>query len=361
MSDTLAAKTVEFCSRLRRVHGFNIGPREALEAAQALELIGVRERPRVAAALRAIACSKPEEIELFDRAFDAFFASEQQGIAQRQHKHRRTRDVRDDTAAPARDFETKRQPESESAAQAWHAMMARYSPAAAAANPPAIPREGLDQALREATRLIARLRLGRSRRWKPQPRGERFDLRRTLRASLRTGGEVLEPHTLGHPLRNPRFVVLLDGSRSMSEHAPRMLQFAYALAKRTRRADAFIFSTQLQEVTRRLRAADRDGSYRLRDLGEAWGGGTRIGASLNEFVRKYSARLSEQTFVIIISDGLDVGEISQLQRAMREIARRSAAIAWINPDAADPNYAPAARGMAAALPYVTSFGSRVPA
>ncbi len=143
--------------------------------------------------------------------------------------------------------------------------------------------------------------------------GERFDLRRTLRASLRTGGDALEPRALGHPLRNPRFVVLLDGSRSMSEHAPKMLQFAYALAKRSRRADVFLFSTKLQDVTRNLRDADPRQSYRLDDLGEAWGGGTRIGASLTEFVRAYGARLTSDTFAIVVSDGLDVGEIGRLR------------------------------------------------
>jgi uncharacterized protein with von Willebrand factor type A (vWA) domain len=145
----------------------------------------------------------------------------------------------------------------------------------------------------------------------------------------------------------------------MSEHTPRALQFAFALCKRTRRADAFVFSTQLQDVTRRLREADRDRSYRLPNLGEAWGGGTRIGASLSEFVHTYGARLSDQTFVIIVSDGLDVGEISRLRKAMREIARRSAAIAWINPDADRAGYEPSARGMSAALPYVTIFTSFV--
>ena len=287
-------------------------------------------------------------------------------MPQTQHRHRRTRDVRSDAPAPAQTVEIKRQPESESLSDAWQAMVARYSPSAAASNPPAIPREGLDEAMREADRLIARLRLGRSLRWKPQKRGERFDLRRTLRASLRTGGDLIEPHTLGHPLRNPRFVVLLDGSRSMSEHAPRALQFAFALCKRTRRAEAFVFSTQLQDVTRRLRALSshrvilslsKDDTMQLGDLGEAWGGGTRIGASLAEFVRRYGARLSDQTFVIIISDGLDVGEIAQLQKAMREIARRSAAIAWINPDADRSGYEPSARGMAAAMPYVATFTS----
>lgn len=355
--DTLVAKTVEFCEQLRAVHGFNLGPREALEAVQALEIVGIRTRRRVAAALRAICCSKPEEIEPFDRAFDAFFASEQPGISQRQHKHRRPRSERDETAAQTESAEIERQPDSESAADAWQALLARYSPSASAANAPAIPTQGLGKALREADRLIARLHLGRSLRWKPQARGERFDLRRTLRASLATGGDLFEPHTLGHPLRNPHFVVLLDGSRSMTEHVPRMLQFVYALCKRTRRATAFIFSTRLQEVTRKLREADRDRSYRLADLGESWGGGTRIGASLSEFLRKYGTRLSDQTFVVIVSDGLDVGEVPRLRRAMRELSRRCAAIAWVNPDAARPGYVPSAHGMQAALPYVTAFTS----
>ncbi|MFZ0365776.1 MAG: hypothetical protein WAL67_16375, partial [Candidatus Cybelea sp.] len=71
MNDHLAAKVVEFCERLRSVHKFNIGPREAIEGVRAMELVGLRDRRRVAAALRTVCCSKPQEIELFDRAFDA--------------------------------------------------------------------------------------------------------------------------------------------------------------------------------------------------------------------------------------------------------------------------------------------------
>ncbi|MGB8909493.1 MAG: hypothetical protein WCC84_12170, partial [Candidatus Cybelea sp.] len=95
MNDNLAAKVVEFCGRLRGVHKFNIGPREALEAARAIELVGVRDRRRVAAALRAVCCSKLEEIELFDRAFDAFFASAAPGSAHPTRRRRRTRPVCD--------------------------------------------------------------------------------------------------------------------------------------------------------------------------------------------------------------------------------------------------------------------------
>ena len=234
-------------------------------------------------------------------------------------------------------------------------MHARYSPAAAAGDVAVIPQEGLDAAQVRANELVTRIRLGRSQRWKPQVHGARFDLRRTLRASLHTGGDAIVLHRLGHPLRNPRFVVLLDGSRSMEPYAGPMLQFALALCRRTRRADAFLFSTELRDVTRDLRDAARHGSYRLEGLGEAWGGGTRIGANLNAFVRRFGSRLTSQTFVIIFSDGLDVGEIPELERAMREIGRRSAAIAWINPHAGEPGYAPSVRGMQAALPYVDIF------
>ena len=205
--------------------------------------------------------------------------------------------------------------------------------------------------------MIARLHLVRSLRWKPQARGERFDLRRTLRASLRTAGDVVVPHRLGHPLRDPRFVLLLDGSRSMAEHGPRMLQFAYALCRRTRRVSVFLFSTKLRDVTRKLRDAGRGARYRLDDLGEAWGGGTRIGASLTECVRKHGAHLGDRTFVIVISDGLDVGDIPLLKHAMRELSRRCAAIAWINPHAAEPGFTPSASGMQAALPYLNLLAS----
>ncbi len=374
MRDDLASNVVEFCSRLRNEHGFITGPRETREALRALETVGVRERTRVAAALRSVCCSRPEDIALFEQAFNAFFSSESLGAPQLAQAQRRTRPAsnrrqeRDRTDAqrpqqrPPQDdldggsLRTSAHPEGESLAESWQGMRARYSPdASVSPEPPSIATDGLDAALAEANRLIRRVRLGRSLRWKPQPRGTRFDLRRTLRASLRTGGDVVATRMLGHPRRNPRFVLLLDGSRSMSEHAGRALQFAHALCRRTRRASAFVFSTQLRDVTRELRAAGRTGPYRLADLGEAWGGGTRIGASLSEFVRRYAARLSDRTVVIVISDGLDVGDVAQLKRAMHEIARRCASITWLNPHAGEPGYAPTAGGMLAALPYVTAL------
>jgi uncharacterized protein len=197
------------------------------------------------------------------------------------------------------------------------------------------------------------VRLGRSRRWAPSRSGPRFDLRRTLRAALRTGGDPVALHRLGPPRRNPRFVVLIDGSRSMAEHASPSLQFAHALCRRTRRAHAFVFSTEMHDVTGALRDP-RQAGRALRDLGDAWGGGTRIGANLTAFVRASAAQqLQPDTVVLIASDGLDAGDTAALERAMRALRRKSAAVVWLHPHAAGPNFRPAAAGIRTALPYVT--------
>ncbi len=136
-------------------------------------------------------------------------------------------------------------------------------------------------------------------------------------------------------------------------HAGPILQFAHALCRRTSRAHAFVFSTGMRSVTRALRAPEQAGRT-LPDLGDAWGGGTRIGANLAEFVRASGTQLLQpDTVVLIASDGLDAGDIAALERAMRALRGRSGAVVWLNPHAAGPTFVPSAGGMRAALPYVT--------
>jgi uncharacterized protein with von Willebrand factor type A (vWA) domain len=203
-----------------------------------------------------------------------------------------------------------------------------------------------------AARLLERLRLGRSRRLRPMLRGHRFDLRRTLRASLAYGGELIHPRLIGRPPRHPRVVILIDASRSMAPHAAITLAFARALVRRTDRAEAFVFSTELARVTRDLRAGG------LPPLGHAWGGGTRIGESLAAFLRDHGERLlGRETVLIIASDGLDVGDPDRLRNAMGTLHRRTCALVWVNPLVGTAGYEPSARGMLAALPYVTTLAA----
>jgi len=225
----------------------------------------------------------------------------------------------------------------------------------------------LGELLRAASALIRQVRLGRSRRWRALPRGPRFDFRRTLRASLHTGGDPVSVRFQGHPRRAPRFLVIIDGSRSMEPYAALMLRYAAALTLRSggRRVEVYSFSTGLTRLTPSLRhALDRQRgaahgfwSFRLPDLGEGWGGGTRIGENLLRLARDASAHLTPDTVTLVLSDGLDTGPPETLARAVRELSRRSGHLIWLNPLAGMKGYLPIARGMAAALPYLDVFAA----
>ena len=212
---------------------------------------------------------------------------------------------------------------------------------------------------RDAARgLVRRLELGLSRRWVPARTGRRFDLRRTLRASLQTGGVPVGPRWRWRPRRVPRFVVLVDGSRSMSGAASTAMTIAAALAGVTPRIEMFTFSTALQRVTGDLRRATAGVRVTIESERDAWGGGTSIGACLRACLRSPEGRrIGRDTVVIIASDGLDVGEPDTLRSAMHDLRTRAAAVVWLNPLLDTPGYEPTSRGMRAARPFITTFAN----
>jgi uncharacterized protein with von Willebrand factor type A (vWA) domain len=208
-----------------------------------------------------------------------------------------------------------------------------------------------------AAALVRRVQTGASRRWHAAPRGPRFDFRRTLRTGLRTGGEAVVPRWRAHPRRRARFVLLIDGSRSMGELASPALDAAIALSALSPPTETFTFSTGLRRVTTDVRRAAA-GTTRTVHVEHAWGGGTAIGAALDEFLLRFGERLlGIGTVVVIASDGLDVGTPDLLRDAMARLARRSAAIVWINPLLDTPGYEPSAAGMSVARPYITLLAS----
>jgi hypothetical protein len=236
---------------------------------------------------------------------------------------------------------------------------ASYSPLEARSADDAPDLMQVETEWRDAARsLVRRVHIGLARRWRPASRGLRFDLRRTLRASLQTGGEALAPRWLRRRVTRPRFVLLVDGSRSMSAYARTALQVGVAMTSVTVRVEVFTFSTALQRVTPDVRRAAAGERRRLERLEYAWGGGTTIGVCLEQFVRRFGERLlSRDTVVIIASDGLDVGDIDTLGGVMRTLHRRAASVVWLNPLLATPAYEPTASGMRVARPYVITFAS----
>jgi len=335
---TLTGVVAAFCRYLRE-HGFRIGIAEAEDALHALETIGIQHRARVRAGLRAVVCGKREELRTFDQLFEAFFGDRE--LIEREH----ARPAPDSQAIPSRNERNAEQNPT------WEALVAKYSAAPGHSEPPRIVRDRSGEVSRAADALVRAVALGRSRRWKPQERGVRFDVRGTLRASLHSGGDPVRLRRFGHPRRNPRFALVVDGSRSMTEHAECIMQFAHALVRRSRRARVFVFSTELREITSELRTS------KLPDLGEAWGGGTRIGAMLRKFLRSFGSSLNDDTIAFVFSDGLDFGSPGVLAAAAAELGRRCAALIWVNPDAAVPGYVPATRGMRAVIPFLDALVS----
>lgn len=377
IASTLSAGIVAFCAWLRNHADFLIGPAEERDALRAAEIIGVEHPQRLRRALRLVLCSKHDELAVFDQAFTAFFLDRRPGRPQPSYapRHTRERSKSEDSVQKAGDHagrasEAKHatgdapsrrgEPIFGSTAPAtkehWQTLLARYSAQAARAEVPAIAARDVRQYLQTADRLVRSVHLGHVRRWRPQASGHRFDIRRTLRASLHTGGDPVALRFLGHPLRNPRFILLIDGSRSMATYGSVMLEFGYALVRRSRRAHVFLFSTALCDITSQLRRAAPFGEHRVTGVDDAWGGGTRIGESVHRFVDQWGSRcLNDETVVIIYSDGFDVGDVDRLGRAMREIQRRCACVIWVNPLANTPGYAPAAKGMRAALPSIDAL------
>jgi uncharacterized protein with von Willebrand factor type A (vWA) domain len=197
----------------------------------------------------------------------------------------------------------------------------------------------------------------RARRTRPSTKGDRVDVRRTLRRSLRTRGEPFERAWRGRRLRGRPLVLLLDVSGSMSPYARALVQFGYAAMAAGRRVEVFCFGTRLTRVTRTLRTRDPDRA--LREIGRSvadWEGGTRIGDSLKTLLDGWSQRGALRGAVVVLcSDGLERGDPELLRSQMERLGRLAHRVVWVNPLKGSPRYEPLARGMAAALPSVDVF------
>ncbi|MGQ0574183.1 MAG: vWA domain-containing protein [Pseudonocardia sp.] len=212
-------------------------------------------------------------------------------------------------------------------------------------------------------RLMARLRLvpprRRTRRARPARRRRRPDLRRTVRACLRRHGELTELRWRRRRVKVRPLVLILDVSGSMADHSRALLQFAHSARRAggttagAQRVHVYCFGTRLTCITAPLRHRSPDAA--LRDAGRLvvdWEGGTRIGASLEQFVRTAGRRgICRGAVVVICSDGLDRGDPATLSAAMERLSRLCHRIVWCHPRLVDGR-APRTMGMMVAEPHV---------
>ena len=340
-------------ARVLRAAGLTEPLGNVLVYARALAATGLEHRGPVYWAGRATLVRRPEDVPVYDGAFDAFWGG-RPGM---------TWWVRPETVVVARDDDEdddSEEPDEDGADPEAETRTVRYSAVEilrhkdfAACSP---------EELAETRRMMDRLRLDgarrRSRRRAPSHRRRGHpDARRTVRAALRTGGEPVR-RSYREPTDRPRRVVLLcDVSGSMEPYARSLLRFLHVAVVGKGRVEAFALGTRLTRLTRELSGHDPDAALAAATAAVAdWSGGTRLGEGLRAFNDRYGVRgMARGAVVVILSDGWDRGDAAVLAEQMARLARVAYRVVWVNPLKATPGYAPLARGMAAALPYVDEF------
>ncbi|MGA9858005.1 MAG: VWA domain-containing protein [Solirubrobacteraceae bacterium] len=348
VADGMVGRLGDLTSVLR-AQGTRVGVGELLTAVRSLEAVDCTTREEVRLALRTVLCSHHRDLERFDLAFTAVYGDGEQAAARDPFEQLGSIEK---AALPRMGLSDPGggAPEegSDPVPAAWSNIellqekdFARYTEAEMAL--------ARDLIARLARRHPVRL----SRRTRPsRRRGHMPDLRHTVHASLRTGGEPLHRRWRA-PTQRPRKVVLVcDVSGSMAPYARMLLQYMHACVAARRRVEAFAFGTRLTRITQELTGRDHD---RALDRAAAavtdFSGGTRIGAAIAELNRVHGRRLGRGSVIVVLSDGWDRGEPEQLEAEMARLRRAAYRLVWLNPLAAHPDYQPLARGMQAAVPH----------
>ncbi|MBW3603104.1 MAG: VWA domain-containing protein [Actinobacteria bacterium] len=315
----------------------------------ALAVLDATRRGDVYWAGRLTLCGDHEDLDRYDRVFDAYFSGERSPVRPARPRAVRTL-VRQVGARPPAGDDGDEERKVVWASASTAELLRRRDFATLDADERALLARLLD-----AFRLPGESR--RTRRLRPAARG-RLDRARTVRDLLRRGGE---PARLRHrrPHRKPRRVVLLvDISGSMSVYASGLLRFAHAASRRRAAGtEVFTVGTRLTRVTREMSHRDPDTAMAAVSAAMPdWSGGTRLGSVLKEFLDGWGQRgTARGAVVVVLSDGWERDDVALLGEQMARLGRLAHRVVWANPRKGRPGYAPLAAGMAAALPHVDDF------
>ncbi len=351
---SLSANIVQFC-RYLRLKGFALGMAEETMALQALRLIDYSNRRQFALALKSVCCRTRNQQEKFDALFDAYWKELDHAVDARvkTNPKRATKLNRGDANFKSLQAWMKGNRTEETEETAAYSIQETLSQKDFSS----VPENELDQLVKSIRELSKKLAARLSRRYQKSGNNQLPDLRRTLRKNMRYGGELLQIAFRRPRRTRTKLVILCDVSQSMDLYTAFLLQFMFAFQQVYNRVETFAFGTSLQRVTAELKQDEfKDALTLLGGQHSTWGGGTRIGESLQQFVSSYAPRLLDKhTIVIILSDGWDTGNIGLVGESMKYIHRRSKKVIWLNPLANSPVYKPSAAGMLAAMEHIDVF------
>lgn len=358
---------IGFGRDLRR-RGLNVGTGRIVTFCRAAACLGALDREDLYWAARSTLISRPEDVEAFDAAFRDWFgggvrmvlevppeAAEEAEAAVRAAASEQGLGLEQERAVASEWHEAGEGEEVEG--EAAIRIVASASEVLRSKSFADLTEEERERVARLIRELAVQVPIRRSRRLRPSPSGSRFDVKRTLRRSLRTQGEPFHRAWRARGTRARPLVLLLDISGSMAPYSRALVQFGYAAMAAGRRVEVFCFGTRLTRVTRILRTRNPDRA--IHEIGRRvadWEGGTRIGESLKALLDGWSQRAALRGSVVVIcSDGLERGEPDLLRSQMAKLRRLAHRVVWVNPLKGSPRYQPLARGMAAALPSIDVF------
>ncbi|MFA1610676.1 VWA domain-containing protein [Halobellus rubicundus] len=391
---------LRLAARLRS-EGVAVPPSATMESARALAIVGLDDQTRAEHALRATMLSEATDTEAFESAFETFWHRLRSGLSAIGTDHDGPTAGDDGDGGDDRSVPT---PESASAASDEAGILEDAEPPEmsgegegdadvripterrhATGERPATTGEGdarrysavggrervdVDPAQLTSAevgaieRFVDALSTVPGRRRRHAAAGEQVAARRALRASLATGGAPIDLPSLEPVPSELRCCLLVDVSGSVLDTIDRSVLLAVAerLHASARSADVFLFDTDLVDVTPQFERAGGDPARALREAEVEWGGGTQIGAAFETLRRQHPYAVDRRTVVVVVSDGLDVGDPDVLARGITWLAKRAGAVIWLNPLAVSPEYEPRARGMATVEPYLDAlFGFAEPA
>jgi uncharacterized protein with von Willebrand factor type A (vWA) domain len=369
VSDGKFAENIMHFARVLRAAGMPVGPGKVLDAVRAVEIAGVGRRDDFYWILFSVFVNRYDQRELFDQAFHIFWRNPQimekmmgmllpmmdvppdlsqdqqemirrladaMGKGEQDSKEQDGEEIEFDTTLTYSAREVLQEID-------FEAMSAKE--------------------LAEARAAIARMRLPiaevPTRRFVANARGQRVDMRRSIRAALRSGGDIIPLRKRKRKRRHPPLVVLCDISGSMNRYSRMFLHFMHAITNDRDRVHTFVFGTRLTNITRYLRQKDVDIALdQVTEAVDDWSGGTRIGACFKSFNDHWSRRvLAQGAVVLIISDGLDRDAGSGLNKEMERLHKSCRRLIWLNPLLRYDGFQPKSRGVRAMLPHVDDFRS----
>lgn len=355
---------IVYFARVLRKSGMKLGPAAVRDAVEAVQVAGIGSREEFYWVLHSVFVKRREDHQVFDQAFKLFWRSRdlvEKMIAmfspvaiETERKEKLKAGETRVSQALFEGHEKSRPPEEKPIIDIDARETSSGNEVLRQQDFAQMTALELAQAKRAITELTLPFDLVETRRYKPSSTPRRIDPRATMRAAMRTGGDLILPRFRKRRKVHPPLVIIADISGSMSQYTRIFLHFMHVISEQRRGVHTFLFGTRLTNVSRQMRGKDPDEAVdqcvgAVRD----WSGGTRIGEALRLFNRKWSRRvLGQGAIVILITDGLERDSFEELETEIDRLHRSCRRLIWLNPLLRFDGFEARARGVRTMLGHV---------